>query len=66
MLVKALRVGDICLYATGLKEKDLKDIYVEPVSSVEEAVQKSVRVQDDKEIAVVPEGPYVIPLFTGN
>jgi hypothetical protein len=30
---------------------------------VAEAVMASMKAQDDFEIAVVPEGPYVIPLF---
>jgi nickel-dependent lactate racemase len=63
MLVKALKVGRVQLYTTGLNETVLKDIYVEPVPSVEEAVMASMKAQDDFEIAVVPEGPYVIPLF---
>lgn len=63
MLVKALRAGKVQLYTTGLSGQDLKDIYVEAVSSVEEAALASTRAQGDKEIAVVPEGPYVIPLY---
>ena len=61
MLVKALRVGNIKLYTTGLAEEDLKDVYVESVSSIEEAVMASVKAHGDPEIAVVTEGPYVIP-----
>ena len=38
MLVKALKKGTVQLYTTGLSHEDLKDIYVEPISSVEEAV----------------------------
>ncbi len=63
MLVKALRVGRVQLYTTGLNEQMLKDVCVEPVASVAEAVLASMKAQDDCEIAVVPEGPYVIPLF---
>lgn len=63
MLVKALRVGTIQLYTTGLGKEDLKDIYVEHVASLDEAVKTSVKAHGDKDIAVVPEGPYVIPLF---
>ena len=63
MLVKALRVGTIQLYTTGLGKEDLKDIYVEHVASLDEAVKASVKAHGDKDIAVVPEGPYVIPLF---
>ncbi|MEW6668137.1 MAG: nickel-dependent lactate racemase [Thermodesulfobacteriota bacterium] len=63
MLLKPLRVGKIRLYTTGLKGTDLKMTFVEPASSVGEAVMASVREQVDPEVAVVPEGPYVIPLF---
>ena len=61
MLVKALRVGTIRLHTTGLGKEDLKDVFVEPVSSIEEAVVASVKEQGDPDVAVVPEGPYVIP-----
>jgi nickel-dependent lactate racemase len=66
MLLKPLRVGTIQLYSTGLREKDLKDTYVEQISSLEAAVVASVRSHGDRHIAIVPEGPYVIPLFSGN
>jgi nickel-dependent lactate racemase len=61
MLVKALRIGTIRLHATGLGEEDLKDVFVKPVSSIEEAVMASVKAHGDPDVAVVPEGPYVIP-----
>ena len=63
MLVKALRVGTVQLYATGLKPSDLADIYVDPVASVEKAVLESTRAHRDAHVAVVPEGPYVIPVY---
>jgi nickel-dependent lactate racemase len=63
MLVKALRAGSIKLFTTGLKPTDLEDIFVEPVTSIEEAVAESVRMSGDHHVAVVPEGPYVIPVF---
>jgi nickel-dependent lactate racemase len=63
MLVKALRVARIQIYSTGLSGEDWRDIFVEPAPSVEEAVLASTRACGDKEIAVVPEGPYVIPLL---
>jgi nickel-dependent lactate racemase len=65
MLLKPLRVGSIQLYSTGLSESDRKHVFVETVPSVEEAVVASVRASGDAEIAVVPEGPYVIPLYGG-
>ena len=63
MLIKALRKGSVQIYTTRLSQDDLKDVYVEPVSSVEEAIAASVKTHGDKDIAIVPEGPYVIPLF---
>ncbi len=66
MLVKALRVGTVQLYTAGLSKAELKDIFVKSVRSVEEAVAASVEAHGDYQIAVVPEGPYVIPLFDGN
>ena len=63
MLIKALRIGNIRIFTTGLSQADLKDIYIEPVHSLKEAVLASMAVQGDREVAVVPEGPYVIPLF---
>jgi hypothetical protein len=63
MLVKALRVGTVKLYTTGLSEEDLQDVFVDPVSSVEDAVAASVKAHNDPDVAVVPEGPYVIPNF---
>jgi lactate racemase len=63
MLVKALRRGSIRLYTTGLRPSDLADIFVEPVASVENAVIESANAHGDPCVAVVPEGPYVIPVF---
>jgi lactate racemase len=65
MLLKPLRVGNVRLYSTGLSESDRKDVYVEMIPSVEEAVSASVQAHQDVDVAVVPEGPYVIPLFGG-
>jgi nickel-dependent lactate racemase len=61
--VKALRVGKIQLYTTELSQEDLKDIFVDPIASIEEAVLASLRAYGDHKIAVVPEGPYVIPIL---
>ncbi len=63
MLVKALRVGKIKLYTGGLCGESITDVCAEPVSSLEDAVEAAVRAHGDPDIAVVPEGPYVIPLL---
>ena len=66
MLLKPLRVGNVMMYTTGLTPQDLERTFVQPVLSVEDAVVASVRALGDREIAVVPEGPYVIPLRDGQ
>lgn len=63
MLVKALRAGRVQLYTTGLRPSDLADTGVEPVPSVERAALESARAHGDPRVAVVPEGPYVIPVY---
>jgi nickel-dependent lactate racemase len=65
MLLKPLRVGHIQLYSTGLSESERDHVFVEMVPSVEAAVAAGIRAHGDSEIAVVPEGPYVIPLYGG-
>ncbi|MBW2064405.1 MAG: nickel-dependent lactate racemase [Deltaproteobacteria bacterium] len=63
MLLKALHVGKIQFYTTKLRQEDRKDVYVELIPSIEEALDRHINTQGLKEVAVVPEGPYVIPLF---
>jgi len=63
MLVKALRRANVRLYTTGLRPSDLADIFVDPVVSIEKAVLESTKTHRDGHVAVVPEGPYVIPVY---
>ncbi len=61
MLLKPLRHGFVQLFTTGLTEEQLGQTYVEHVTSLDEAVIASVSSQGSSDIAVIPEGPYVIP-----
>jgi nickel-dependent lactate racemase len=63
MLVKALRAGRVQLCTTGLRRSDLADTGVDAVPSVERAALESARAHGDPRVAVVPEGPYVIPVY---
>lgn len=65
MLLKPLRIGHIQLYSTGLSESERDLVFVEMIPSLEEAVAARIRAYGDADIAVVPEGPYVIPLYGG-
>ena len=62
MQVKAMKVGRIHLYAPGLSPADLALTGVEPVTSLEEAIRRQVEACGDRRVAVIPEGPYVIPM----
>ncbi len=63
MLLKPLRHGSVKLFTTNLTREQLEQTYVEYVSSLEEAIIASVSMQLTNDIAVIPEGPYVIPHY---
>lgn len=62
MQMKAQRAATVQLY-TDLDESDRALTGVELVESVEEAVQESVAASRDSSVAVIPEGPYVVPYY---
>lgn len=63
MQVKPMKLGRVHLYTRGLAEADRHLTGVHLVDSVEEAVAASVRASGDRAVAVIPEGPYVLPMF---
>jgi nickel-dependent lactate racemase len=63
MQVKAMRLGNIHLFSRELCEGDRRLTGVSLIESVPEAIEESAREKGDKSIAVIPEGPYVIPMF---
>lgn len=63
MQLKPMRVGTIRLYTTGLDADELRLTGVEAAGSVEEAVRQSLATHPGGAVAVIPEGPYVIPRY---
>ncbi len=63
MLLKSLRVGKVGLYTGGLSEDEHSLTGVEIIGSVAEAVAEAVAAAGDKRVAVIPEGPYVVPRY---
>jgi len=63
MQVKPMRVGQVFLHAGGLKSGDRALTGVHYVESVEAAIEASVRSTGDAHVAIIPEGPYVVPVF---
>ncbi|HTT70840.1 MAG TPA: nickel-dependent lactate racemase [Anaeromyxobacteraceae bacterium] len=63
MQVKPMRLARVHLYSDRLAARDQSLTGVEVVSSAAQAVAESVRRTGDPEVAVIPEGPYVVPFF---
>jgi hypothetical protein len=64
MLLRTLAVGNVSLYSEGLKGNERTLTGVQMVESIEDAIATSMAKSGDKRIAIIPEGPYVIPTFT--
>lgn len=64
MQVKPMRIGKVHLYTTGLSDEEHKLTGVEQVTDLEAAIIDSAG--DHKNVAVIPEGPYVIPFVEGE
>ena len=56
-----MRVGRIQLYAPGLAAADHAVTGVERIEDLTAAAAASVERSGDPAIAVIPEGPYVVP-----
>jgi hypothetical protein len=57
-----MRSGAIHLYAGGLPETDHRLTGVHMVASAADAVRASVARSGERRVAVIPEGPYVVPV----
>ncbi len=62
MQLKPMRLGRVQLFTRGLDAEDRRITGVELTDSVEQAVQDSMARSGDDAVAVIPEGPYVVPL----
>ena len=62
MQMKAQRAATVKLYC-GLDAGDRELTGVELVDSVEDALLASVAASGDRAVAVIPEGPYVVPYY---
>ena len=62
MQVRAQTQARVSLFTQGLDDESLRLTGTNPVDSVEAAVAASIDRHGDAEIAVVPHGPYVVPV----
>jgi nickel-dependent lactate racemase len=61
MQLKPMRVANIHLYSGGLNAEDRALTGVNMIDSIEEAIVQSIARSGDRAVAVIPEGPYVVP-----
>jgi lactate racemase len=61
--LKPMKVGAIHLYSTGLPADQWPLTGVQRAESVEVAIAASVERSGDRSLAVIPEGPYVVPQY---
>jgi nickel-dependent lactate racemase len=63
MQLKPMRVGRISLYTSGLSDEDRALTGVETIANLDETIARSIALAEDPCVAVIPEGPYVVPYF---
>jgi lactate racemase len=63
MQLKPMAVGTLQLYSTGLSPAQHALTGVTSVDSVRSAVLESIAASGDPAVAVIPEGPYVVPFW---
>ena len=63
MQLKPMRTGAVHLYSEGLDAESVSLTGVHKMRSVPDAIRESVRRSGDAHIAVIPEGPYVVPEY---
>ena len=63
MQLKPMKAGSVHLYSGGLRAGDRGLTGVNLIDSVEEALHRCVEASGDMAVAVIPEGPYVVPVY---
>jgi nickel-dependent lactate racemase len=63
MQLKPMRLGTVHLFSPGLRPEERALTGVHIVDSLEQTLQRCVEAAGDPHVAVVPEGPYVVPVY---
>ncbi len=61
-----MAIGTISLYSENLCESDRQLTGVKQITSLENAIQNSINRHADNRVAIIPEGPYVVPYYQPN
>jgi lactate racemase len=62
MLTRAMLCGQVQLYSDGISQADYDLTCVKMIEDVEHAILESIERSNDPDVAIIPEGPYVIPV----
>jgi len=62
MQLKPMAIGNVHLYSEGLSDADRGLTGVHNVDSLSKAIGESLASSGERRLAVIPEGPYVIPV----
>lgn len=63
MQLKPMRLGKVELFTTGLSEQDRALTGVTVIDDIAAAIERSIQASGDTALAIIPEGPYVVPRF---
>lgn len=63
MQLKPMAIGNVHLYTDQLPKKFHEFTGVNVIDSLDEAIRQSVDRGHDRAVAVIPEGPYVVPFY---
>ena len=63
MEIKSLKRGNIYLYSQGLSKEDKKYTGVNIINDLSKTINDSIKRHKNNNIAIIPEGPYVIPVY---
>lgn len=66
MQLKPMRIGNIHLFAPKLSEKDKKYTCVNNIDDLNATISELKERSDNKKIAIIPQGPYTIPIYEEN
>jgi nickel-dependent lactate racemase len=62
MQLKPMRIGRVMLYTSGLDAEERRITAVEIIGDLDAAVAESIARHGDPHVAIIPEGPYVVPV----
>lgn len=64
--LEPMRVGQVLLYSEGLSDADFAITGVGRTHDIADAVAQSIARHNDPAVAVIPEGPYLVPFMRGH